>query len=153
MTGRDGHNLRVVEASFATAAPLTAHTTNAQALQPGVIMPCAGARLLPSQSQLRQCDVLRDPAHIHMESISAAGMQVVMTETGEHRSVQLEDIIPASAACGTRSADSGPGSQHAADAGPPSSSSDEEEADGPTFQQQVQLLFHFVCCHQPSSCL
>lgn len=87
----------------------------------------------------------RRTAHIDMESDSAAGMQVVMTETGEHRSVTMEDIIPASAACGTRSAERGPGSQHAADAGPPSSSSDEEEADDLTIQQQAQLAFCIVC--------
>ena len=58
-----------------------------------------------------------------------------MTETGEARSLPLQDIIPASAASGTRSADAGTGN-HAAAAEPNSSS--DEEAEELSFQQLVQ---------------
>ena len=67
-----------------------------------------------------------------------------MTETGEPRSLPLQDIIPASAASGTRSADAVAGGNAAV--AEPNSSSD-EEAEELSFQQLVQHSALCACQH------
>ncbi|KAK9821841.1 hypothetical protein WJX74_003266 [Apatococcus lobatus] len=78
------------------------------------------------------------PAEIIQSASSEGCVQIVMTETGEHRAVQLREIIPVAAASGTRSVNVEEESCIAA-AGPQSSSS-EEEVDDASFHQQAAKL-------------